>query len=411
MPLFYIKSVAKNGRLEEFNREYPDIESLKADLAAKGLLPAEIREKIKRRQIISRWLSLIQNSTSNGALRDEDIYNLFYELGIIMKAGVPIMRAFHMIIGETSREPARRFLERVSFQLKEGRNFSAILEDETPVYNFKPYIPVIRMGEKTGKLGESFLDIAAGIENWLRIRSEISNALIYPLILIGTSLIAIYIMLVYVIPRFQAVVQGFKVALPFFTRLLFSLSNFLSASQDIVLISAIALLGLTLFLARREPVKLFFRSFTHRIPIIRGMMFASENLHFLHALSNLLVGGVPILNALELASGSFSAPQHQLRLQQSIQSLRKGQSLAAALREADMFPEIIPNMIHVGEESGTLPQVLRELWRFMSDRFLKKVKRYMNLLEPLIIAAVALFIGLLIMTILPIIINISDVNF
>jgi type II secretory pathway component PulF len=128
-------------------------------------------------------------------------------------------------------------------------------------------------------------------------------------------------------------------------------------------------------------------------------------------LSNLLSGGVPILASLDLALESFSSVPVKNKLKNASLSLRKGETLANALKETGIFPEIVPNMIRVGEESGTLPEVLKELYNFMSERFLKKTRRYMNLLEPLIILFVALFIGMLIMTILPIILNLSDIKF
>ena len=115
--------------------------------------------------------------------------------------------------------------------------------------------------------------------------------------------------------------------------------------------------------------------------------------------------------SLNLALESFTSTEIKNKLKHVALSLRKGDSLANALKEADIFPQIIPNMILVGEESGTLPEVLNELYNFMSERFLKKTKKYMNLLEPLIILFVALFIGMLILTILPIIVNLSDINF
>ncbi|HLP44449.1 MAG TPA: type II secretion system F family protein, partial [Candidatus Kapabacteria bacterium] len=350
---------------------------------------------------------------SSGTVRDEDIYNLFYELGVILKAGVPVIRAFRMIIDETGKESMKKFMEVVLFDLKEGRDFSDILEgkEAAKIYNFKPYIPVIRMGEKTGQLGESFLNIAVNLEKSMKIKSEITNAMIYPMVLMGTSLMALYVMLVYVIPRFESIVSSFKVVLPFHTRVLFAISSFLNAHQDVVIITFILLLVALLYLSRKPEVKLFFNQLLNKLPLIRTIKFSSENLHFLHSLSNLLSGGVPILTSLDIALESFSAEPVKNKLRNASLSLRKGETLANALKETGIFPEIVPNMIRVGEESGTLPEVLKELYNFMSERFLKKTKRYMNLLEPLIILFVALFIGLLIMTILPIILNLSDIKF
>ncbi len=396
--------------MEVFNREYADLGALKADLMRRGLLLVEAKEKATRKRLVGEVVRKLRALNASGRFRDEDVYNVFYELGIILKAGVPVMKAFRMIIEESGRENVKRFLEQVLFQLKEGRNFSDILEEMQAYYDFKPLIPIIRMGERTGQLGESFLNISANMEKWMKIRGEITNALIYPLILVATGIMAVYVMLVYVIPRFEAIVKGFKIVLPIYTRMLFSLSTFLNGNQDIIIIALIAVMLALLVIGRQAWFKQFTHDVMNRLPVIKGLKFSSENLHFLHSLSNLLSGGVPILSAMTLALESFSSRKIREKLTLSVQSLKKGDSLADALKAVDIFPEILPNMVRVGEESGTLPEVLGELYNFLSERYLKKIKKYMSMLEPLIIVSVALFIGLIIMTILPIIMNISDVN-
>jgi len=411
MPLYHIKIINKSGQVEEYNKEYTDIGLLKNDIRQNGHLLVEFKEKKKKITLLTKGLRYMQRWSGSRSIRDEDIYNMFYEMGIILRASVPIMRAFRMIIDETRKEALKKFLEEILFKLKEGGNFSDILEKMPEVYNFTPYIPIIRRGEKTGELGESFLNIASSIEKRIQIRNEITSALIYPLILVGTGLIAVYVMMVYVIPRFEEIVKSFKVALPPHTRVLFSLSVFLNNNQDLMIVGFVILLLTLLILGRNPKFKQMGHQLLNRIPIIKTIKFSSENLQFLSTLANLLTGGVPILAAMNLSSECFTSKEVREKLKRVSMSLRKGESLANALKETDIFPEIIPNMIRVGEESGTLAEVLNELHYFMSQRFLTKTKKYMNLLEPLVIIFIALFIGLLIMSIIPIIMNISDVNF
>ncbi len=411
MPLYNVKIVNKAGQIEEYNKEYPDIGILKNEVRQSGHMLVEFKEKKKRTNVLTELLQRLHRYLSTRTVTDEDIYNLFYEMGIILRASVPIMRALHMIIDETRKETLKKFIEEVLFQLKEGGNFSDILEKKLGFYNFAPYIPIIRRGEKTGQLGESFLNIASSIERRIQIRNEITSALIYPLILVGTGLVAVYVMLVYVIPRFEEIVKSFKVVLPAHTRVLFALSVFLNKHQDVVIVVLIILLLALLVLARNPKFKRYGSRVLNKIPLIKHIKFSSENLQFLSTLSNLLSGGVPILSAVNLSSQCFTSPGVRDKLNHVSMSLRKGESLASSLKEAEIFPDIIPNMVRVGEESGTLSEVLNELHHFMSQRFLTKMKKYMNLLEPLVIIFIALFVGLLIMSIIPIIMNISDINF
>jgi|GEM_PF-3118674 len=410
MPFYNVKVIDKTGQVREFNRDYSDIAALREDVRQNGHLLVHFKEKKKRKKLLHLFLHRLRSYIDSRTISDEDIYNLFYELGIILKAGVPIMRAFRMMVDETRKEAVKHFLDDVSFQLKEGGNFSDILEKKCNFYGFAPYIPIIRRGEKTGQLGESFLNTAASIEKKMKIKSEIVDAMIYPMILVGTGLMAVYIILIYVIPRFETIVKSFKVVLPFHTRVLFSLSLFLNKHQELVIAVLIVFMAVLLVLVRNPRFKGLFTVLLGKIPLIRSIRLASENLQFLGTFSTLLNGGVPILAALNLASESYSSPKVRERLSEASLSLRKGDSLAGALKETEIFPDIIPNMVRVGEESGTLPEVLVELYHFMSERFLKKTRRYMNLLEPAVIVFIAIFIGFLIMSVIPIIMNISDIN-
>ncbi len=410
MPLYSLKIIDKSGKIQEYNKEYTDIGTLQNDVRQNGHLLVEFKEKKKRENPLAGILARVRTQLESRSVRDEHIYNLFYEIGIILKAGVPVLRALHMIVDETHNTLLKRLVEDIFFHLKEGGSFSDILEKKTALYNFTPYIPIIRRGEKTGQLGESFLSIASTIEKRMQIKSEITNALIYPIILIGTGLVAVYVMLVYVIPRFETIVKSFKVVLPFHTRILFTLSIFLNKNQNLVIVGVILTLLALLILGRNPKFKEITNRVVNKIPVVRKIKFASENLDFLSTLANLLTGGVPILSAINLAAENFSASTVRDKLRHVSMSLRQGDSLASALKEADIFPEIVPNMIRVGEESGTLPQVLNELHQFMSQRFLKSTKKFMNFLEPMVIIFIALFVGLLIMSIIPIIMNISNVN-
>jgi type II secretory pathway component PulF len=112
-----------------------------------------------------------------------------------------------------------------------------------------------------------------------------------------------------------------------------------------------------------------------------------------------------------MALENFSSNSIKTKLALVSSSLKKGDSLGKSIKRLNIFPDIIPNMIIVGEESGNLPEVLNELYEYFSERYLRKTKRLMNLLEPLIIMFIAVFIGFIVISIIPIIISLSDINF
>jgi len=411
MPIYRIKILTEKGELQEYNKNFNSVEELKDDTVKNGniLVDYSVKESGEHSffKIISSW----KKKFIAGRISDDDIYNLFYELGKMLKAGIPILEAVKMIGNDIRKEALRKLLKDIISQLKEGRNFSGILSEHSKLYNFKPIIPVIQMGEKTGQLWKSFLEIASNVEGWMKIRNEIINALIYPIILLTTSLIAIYIILTYVIPKFGDIMENFGVALPIHTRILFNFSVFLDNNKDLIIVLLIIILTIFFVLLKNEKFKRFINDSIYKIPGIRKIKISAETIKFLNSLSNLLSGGVPILLSLDLASENFGSSETRKELKKVSDRVKKGDRLADSLKDTEIFPDMVTNFVKVGEASGTLPEVLHELYILMSEKFLKKAKRYMNLLEPLIIIFVALFVGFIVITIIPIIVSLSDVNF
>jgi len=409
MPIFQLKVLTKKGEIEELRVNYTSLEELQRDFQRRGDFIINYRERGSRSSILG-FLHRIRDLISSKKLSDEDVYNLFYELGIMLKAGVPVLKALKMVSEENPRRSLKLLIEELSFKIKGGKSFSEILHNNE-LYNFTPLIPIIQMGEKTGQLWDSFLKIASNTERWIKIKGEITNALLYPLLLIGTSIVAIYIILAYVIPKFKDIVASFKVVLPFYTAILFKISLFLNQNQEIVVMSVVLFLFLFLILLRNPGFQRLIDNGSYRLPVIKNFRFSVETIRFLNSLSNLLAGGVPILVAFKLSLQNFSSSKLRSQLTNVSMSLKKGELLGQSIKRLDMFPDIIPNMITIGEESGKLSEVLNELYDFLSERYLKKIKKFMNLLEPLIIMFIAIFIGFIVLSIIPIITNLSDINF
>ena len=183
MPFYTLKILNKNGEIKEICKDYIDINALKNDIRQNSNVLINFKEKKDNKRYLLRLLNSIRCLFSSKTIKDEDIYNLFYELGIILKSGVPVMRAIKIISGEINKEVLKKFLEQAIFKLKGGKSFSDILDEGKKFYNFKGFIPIIKMGEKTGNLGESFLQISLNLERWIKIKNEIVNALIYPFLL------------------------------------------------------------------------------------------------------------------------------------------------------------------------------------------------------------------------------------
>ena len=410
MTRFRVRWVDRAGEIHSRAREAESAATLELEYETRGerildIRPVRFRGLGFRNRVKNRF-----NLTLTSRLTHREVHQLFYELGVILTAGVPILVAVGMLRREPHRIAVGKFLTDLESGLKQGGSLSDLLVKRESEYDFVRIVPILRMGERTGRLGESCRTVARNLDQWLRIQAEISSSLIYPAILAVTGLAAVYMLMVYVIPRFNDVIAGFQVTLPWYARWLFRCSAVLSAHHDLMIGSLILLLTAILFLLRRPGFRDQGRQFVYRLPVIRNIRFAAENVRFVSALSHLLEGGVPILSTVELAAGNFTDRSTRDHLSQVIDDLKRGRRLGESMEDTGAFPPVMTNMIRVGEESGTLARVSAELRDLLNRRFLLRMRRIMGLLEPLIILMVAGFVALLVLSVLPIITNLGAAN-
>ena len=410
MTRFRVRWMDRAGEIHSREREAETAAMIELEYQTRGdrildIRPVRFRGAGFRNRVKNRF-----NHTLTPRLTHREVHQLFYELGVILTAGVPILVAVGMLRREPHRIAVEKFLGELESGLKQGGSLSDLLVKRASEYDFARIVPILRMGERTGRLGESCRTVARNLDQWLRIQAEISSSLIYPAILTATGLAAVYMLMVYVIPRFKDVLAGFQVTLPWYARVLFRCSEVLSTHHDVIIGTLILLLTALLFLLRRPGFRDRGRQFVNRLPVIRNIRFAAENVRFVSALSHLLEGGVPILPTVELAAGNFSDRATRIHLDQVTNDLKRGRRLGESMEDIGVFPSVMTNMIRVGEESGTLAGVSAELRDLLSRRFLLRMRRIMSLLEPLIILLVAGFVALLVLSVLPIITNLGVAN-
>jgi len=409
MARFKVRWVDGEGVIHENREEGESAAAVEARMRARGKRPLEIRRFRWSVTRVGRKLSLWRKSLASGKLSHRRVHEFFYELGVVLTSGVPLLAAIHLLRREPLGGSMGTLLEHLEKGIKGGETLSALLEREKG-YDFRSMAPILRMGERTGKLGESCRTVAGNLDEWIRIQSDLTSALIYPSILVVTGILAVYLLMVAVIPRFQQAISGFKVVLPGHARWLFGASSFLSAHHDLIMLFLILFCGLLLLGLRLRGTREKLTALAGRLPGVRNVRFAAENLRFVSALSHLLAGKIPILPALELAGDMFTAPEIKRHIADAVTDLKRGRRLADALENTGAFPAMQINMIRVGEESGSLEQVTAELSQLMSRRFSRRLRTAMAFLEPLVILLIAGFVALLVLSILPVIMDLGELG-
>jgi general secretion pathway protein F len=282
---------------------------------------------------------------------------------------------------------------------------------EHPAVFPKIYVNMVRAGEAGGILEAVLRHLTEYMESTLALKEDIRSALIYPLILAaaaGTSLIVLF---VFVIPKFAAIFRDNGKALPWMTKIVIGFSQFLADYGWIVLLVLCAAVAGALFYLRSPEGRSEWERLSLRTPLIGDLLRKFETARFSRTLAALLKGGVPMLDALGTVQGVVSNRLLGRAIGQVQTRVREGKGMARPLAESGLFPPLALNMIAVGEETGKLESMLTEVAVYYDQEVKRSTKRLTALLEPVLILAMGLIIGIVVISMLLAIFSINDLPF
>ena len=230
---------------------------------------------------------------------------------------------------------------------------------------------------------------------------EITGALVYPAILFTVALGIISMLLVYVVPDVVSQFSSLNRELPFLTRYLINLSEIISSPFFLfsLMISFLSFFIFVRYLGAKK-VKTKFDEVLLKIPVIKDFLLDADLSRFTSSLSLLRMGNVSILNALQISSDTISNSYLRSSIKKASNSVKEGESIARSLEKADVVPPLVIQMIQNGENSGKLEEMLSKLSDYLETRFKNSTKIAMNLLEPLVIIILGVFVALIVLAIL-----------
>ncbi|MCQ8186500.1 type II secretion system F family protein [Parvularcula maris] len=312
------------------------------------------------------------------------------QLAALIGAGVPLSKALPLARRMTSHPALSAALEESEAGLEGGQALSAALSRHEAL--FSPlYIGLVRSGESSGQLAEVLTELGRYLVRMNQIARSAVTALIYPIILVIVTVLAVVGLLLFVLPEFEALLEGVP-DLAWHTDFLFSLSRGLREHGIIVLIAAAALAGLVGLLWRSDWARGVRRDLTYRLPIAGNLAHLLALSRFSFTLSLCAKGGLPLLSSVALSRDVAGGP-YAPALDRIAGELKGGSSLSSAIREEPVFPERIAQTVEVGEALGQLG----DIFAYMSERyeaeFDEALKRVLALLEPCLILILGVMVG------------------
>ncbi len=328
-----------------------------------------------------------------------DVLIFTQELGALLRAGLPLLQSVRMLL-ERQRNPVfKSVLEQVHDRVKNGAELSEAFLDYADM--FPPLLPAaIKAGERTGDLEKVLDRLVRYLRLVLDARKRVYSALVYPTVLLCLSVGLLAIMALYVVPRFRIFYQAMDIAqLPMLTRITLGVTTTLRAN----LLPIVAGLLLAYFALRQwantPKGRILVSRLRLRIPILGGVFHRFGISEYCRSLSTLLSGGLPLVQALEIATRAVGNAWLSERLLPAIGRVREGQSLHDALAKTGEMPPIALDMVEVGETTGSLDQMLVSVSGFLDEEVETRMQRLLSLIEPLLLLGVGGMVAILLLSV------------
>ncbi|NHA16041.1 type II secretion system F family protein [Thioalkalivibrio sp. XN279] len=354
--------------------------AVRASLRRQGLVPIQIR----------RQSTLFQKRSK---ITSEDIAIFSRQLATMMQAGIPLVQAFDIVANGHENPGMQKLLSAIKVDIESGTTLADALAKH-PIYFDDLFVNLVSAGEQSGAL-ETLLDkIAIYKEKTEAIKKKIKKALTYPTAVLVVAFIVTAVLLVFVIPQFESLFQGFGADLPAFTRMVIDVSLFVRSNGVFIVIALVAAASAFGYFKKRS------RKFNHfldklilRVPVIGEIIRKAAIARFTRTLSTMFAAGVPLVEALESVAGATGNIVYQVATLEIRTEVATGTRLQRAMEATELFPNMVIQMVAVGEESGSLDEMCGKVADFYERDVDDAVDNLSSLLEPMIMAILGILVG------------------
>ncbi|KEA62112.1 Type IV fimbrial assembly protein PilC [Marinobacterium lacunae] len=402
MPQFSYRAVTQEGEELKGELEARDTQGVVRQLQGKGLIPLLVEPAGSRTD-----LGALFKLEAGRRSKQQRVQQFTQDLAELMRAGLSLDRALQIMSRVNDDPEQRALLKRIEEGVQRGRSLSRALKEQDGLFSAF-YISMIHAAETAGSLAEGLQDMAFYLERSRALREKVLSALLYPMILLLVAVLSLVIILTYVIPQFEQLFSDMGAALPLPTRVVMAVADFVRLFGPwLVIAGVLGWLVLRKRLKQDETRLRWDRTLLH-LPLVGGLIQRLETARFSRSLGTLLHGGVPMVNALQIARGTLVNQHLAVLVAQVTDGVREGRRLGEPLQATGEFPPLAIQMIQVGEETGQLDEMLMKVADLYDREVGLSIQRMLTILEPLLIVGLGLLIAGIIMSILVAIMSINE---
>lgn len=337
-----------------------------------------------------------------------DLLTFTTELSALLSSGVPIDRSLNILSGISESKEMKSIIQSILKSIREGSSFSDALQRHPEVFP-KIYINMIRAGEAGGVLDVVLDKLNEFLESRKELKEHVFSAMIYPTILIVTGGISVIVLLTYVLPKFTVLFAELGGSLPLPTQILLTFSNNLKSYWWIVL--SLFITGWFIFKHSIKSDTGRYKWDSFKLKLMGDVIRKLETARFCRTLGTLLKSGVPLLQALNNAKDVINNQVIASVIDDVSKGAKEGKGIATPLSSTNVFPPLALSMIKVGEETGQLDTMLMKVASTYEKSLKEAIKRFISLLEPVMILTMGLIIGFIVVSMLMAIFSITALPF
>jgi type IV pilus assembly protein PilC len=369
----------KRGKVVKGKSLAKDETALRAELRRQGVAPGRIRKQ--------------SSSIGGGKPNPGDIAVFSRQLATMLSAGIPLVQAFDIVGAGHEKASMQRLILDIKGDVEGGVSLHEALA-KRPLYFDDLFVNLVEAGEQAGAL-ESLLDkVATYKEKTEALKKKVKKALFYPTAVLVVAVIVTVILLVFVIPQFEDLFKGFGADLPAFTQMVINLSKFVQ-NKGIFVAMILGGAGYTFVYFHKRSRKLRQRMdrLQLRLPVIGPIMRKAAIARFARTLSTMFAAGVPLVEAMESVAGATGNIVYEDATLAMRDEVATGTRLQRAMENTNLFPNMVVQMIAVGEEAGALDEMSGKVATFFEQEVDNAVDSMSSLLEPLIMAILGVLVG------------------
>ena len=385
MAIFNYTAIKNGSEQVKGKLSASSIKEARAQIRENGLIPVQISEenlaknvkenteKVKTKRLLPLSLSEKIDLTSS--------------LQILIQAGIPTVEALMFLENDAAKAKIRNTAQEVRRQIIAGSTLADTLSKYPDIFGYV-YIGLVKAGEESGELEitlERLLDL---LRKQADIKGKVIGTLLYPVFVIILAVVVSLVMIIFVFPAFREMFEMQGEELPMITTLFMNMGDFLKMYWPIIPISAITVIAICIIISKWKPAKNVFDRVILKVPLISSLIMYSNFSNFMAVLQVAYDAGVPIVDSLYLSVITLTNDKLQQKISLSIDKVKQGQQLSAALKSESVMPKMLLFMVATGEQSGKLGEMLKQAVSFLDKKLDAIIDTITKLIEPLMLVII-----------------------